>query len=65
MTVVSLNLKGTVLEPIFNKAYTAYQKLDQNEEDANKILQSCDASFEDERDNIEKYLETIAAKIKL
>lgn len=65
VNVVLLNLKGTVLEPIFNKAYTAYQELDQNEEVANQILLACDASFGDERDNIEKYLETIAAKIKL
>ena len=63
--VVSLNLEGTVLEPIFSKAYTAYLELDQNEEDANQILLACDASFGDERDNIEKYLETIASKIQL
>jgi hypothetical protein len=63
--VVSLNLKGTVLEPIFNKAYAAYQELDQNEETANQILQFCDDAFAEAADDIENFLETIASKIQL
>ena len=63
--VVSLNLEGTVLEPIFNKAYAAYKELDQNEEEANQILQFCDDAFAETADDIEKFLETIASKIQL
>ena len=62
---VSLSLEGTVLAPIFNKACTAYLELKQDEEKAKQMLESCDASFEDEADNIEKYLETIASGIQI
>lgn len=62
--IVSLNLVGTVLKPIFNKAYRAYLELEKNEEIANQILQSCDDAFAEAANDIEKYMETITAKIQ-
>ena len=63
--IVSKNLKGTVLETIFNQAYDAYQKIEKSKDEAEQILSLCDKAFANEEDAIEKYLETIASKIDL
>ena len=65
INIVSLNLEGTVLKPIFDKAYKAYQELGENQSRAGEILRICDTTFAEQGDAIEEYLETIAAKIYL